>query len=136
MNPKTEEFKQLTPQEWKLKVQAELAGLDYNEVLVWDTAEGIQVKPVYTNEDIPEGVSSIQTTKDWKIIGNFRNDSLQDFSYLYGFKIDENQFNQVAKLPEFLDLFFEIKTSTDSLNQLNFSQIKNLKYLGLDVLGK
>lgn len=136
MNQKTEEFKQLTPQEWKLKVQAELAGLDYNEVLVWDTAEGIQVKPVYTNEDLPEDVSTIQTTKDWKIIGNFRNDSPQDFSYLYGFKVNESHFDQVLKLPEFLDLFFEIKTSTDSLNQLNFSEIKNLKYLGLDVLGK
>lgn len=136
MNQKIEEFKQLTPQEWKLKVQAELAGLDYNEVLVWDTAEGIQVKPVYTNEDLPEDVSTIQTTKDWKIIGNFRNDSPQDFSYLYGFKVNESHFDQVLKLPEFLDLFFEIKTSTDSLNQLNFSEIKNLKYLGLDVLGK
>src|SRR5690606_4217855 len=135
MNQKTEEFKQLTPQEWKLKVQAELAGLDYNEVLVWDTAEGIQVKPVYTNEDLPEDVSTIQTTKDWKIIGNFRNDSPQDFSYLYGFKVNESHFDQVLKLPEFLDLFFEIKTSTDSLNQLNFSEIKNLKYLSLDVLG-
>ena len=136
MNQKTEEFKQLTPQEWKLKVQAELAGLDYNEVLVWDTAEGIQVKPVYANEDLPEDVSTIQTTKDWKIIGNFRNDSPQDFSYLYGFKVNESHFDQVLKLPEFLDLFFEIKTSTDSLNQLNFSEIKNLKYLGLDVFGK
>lgn len=135
MNPKTEEFKQLTPQEWKLKVQAELAGLDYNEVLVWDTAEGIQVKPLYTSQDLPEEISTIQSTKDWKIIGNFRNDSLQDFSYLYGFKVEENQFNQVAKLPEFLDLFFEIKTSTDSIGKLNFSEIKNLKYLSLDVLG-
>src|SRR5690606_5074145 len=135
MNPKTEEIKQITPQEWKLKVQAELAGLDYNEVLVWDTAEGIQVKPLYTSQDLPEEISTIQSTKDWKIIGNFRNDSLQDFSYLYGFKVEENQFNQVAKLPEFLDLFSEIKTSTDSIGKLNFSEIKNLKYLSLDVLG-
>ncbi len=135
MNQKTEEFKQLTPQEWKLKVQAELAGLDYNEVLVWDTAEGIQVKPVYTNEDLPEEISAIQSTKDWKIIGDFLNDSLQDFSYLYGFKVNEKHFNQVSKLPEYLDLFFEIKNSTNAIGELNLNEIKNLKYLGLDVLG-
>lgn len=135
MNQKIEEFKQLTPQEWKLKVQAELAGLDYNEVLVWDTAEGIQVKPVYTNEDLPEEISAIQSTNDWKIIGNFRNDSHQDFSYLYGFKVDEKHFNQIAKLPEYLDLFFEIKNSTDAIGELNLNEIKNLKYLSLDVLG-
>ncbi|HLV23658.1 MAG TPA: methylmalonyl-CoA mutase family protein [Moheibacter sp.] len=135
MSPKNDDFKQLSPQEWKLKVQAELAGLDYNEVLVWDTAEGIQVKPLYTKEDLGEEISPVQTQTDWKIIGNFLNDSAQDFSYLYGFKVQSDLIDEVKKLPEFLDLFFESENPIEFIQNHNFSEIKNLKYLDLDVLG-
>lgn len=132
---KMENFKQLNPQEWKLKVQAELAGLDYNEVLVWDTAEGIQIKPVYTQEDVKQTVSPIETTKDWKIIGRFLPDSHQDTSYLYGLKIKDDQTDKAANLPEYLDLFWETESPFEFLSGRNFSSLKNLQYLSLDVLG-
>ncbi len=136
MSQPSTEFKQLSPQEWKLKVQAELAGLDYNEVLVWDTAEGIQVKPVYSSEDILDEISPIETVKDWKVIGNFLDIPNQDFSYLYGFSIKDELAGKVNNLPAYLDLFFECK-NPDILfeNSPTFSELKNLKYLGLDVLG-
>ncbi|MBA5628256.1 methylmalonyl-CoA mutase family protein [Moheibacter lacus] len=130
-----EDFKQLNPQEWKLKVQAELAGLDYNEVLVWDTAEGIQIKPVYTQEDLLQTVFPIQTTKDWKIIGQFLPDANQDTSYLYGLKIKDQQIDKLKSLPEYLDLFFDLEKPFEVLSKNNFASFKNLKYLGLDVLG-
>lgn len=130
-----EDFKQLNPQEWKLKVQAELAGLDYNEVLVWDTAEGIQIKPVYTKEDLLQTVFPIQTTKDWKIIGQFLPDANQDTSYLYGLKIKDQQIDKLKSLPEYLDLFFDLEQPFEVLSKNNFASFKNLKYLGLDVLG-
>lgn len=130
-----EDFKQLNPQEWKLKVQAELAGLDYNEVLVWDTAEGIQIKPVYTKEDLLQTVFPIQTTKDWKIIGQFLPDANQDTSYLYGLKIKDQQIDKLKSLPEYLDLFFDLEKPFEVLSKNNFASFKNLKYLGLDVLG-
>lgn len=132
---KMEDFKQLNPQEWKLKVQAELAGLDYNEVLVWDTAEGIQIKPVYTKEDLLQTVFPIQTTKDWKIIGQFLPDANQDTSYLYGLKIKDQQIDKLKSLPEYLDLFFDLEQPFEVLSKNNFASFKNLKYLGLDVLG-
>lgn len=135
MNNSQNKFKNISPREWKLKVQAELAGLDYNEILVWDSAEGTQVKPVYTKEDLPDEVSPVQTTKDWKIIGNFLNDPQQDFSYLYGYKIDDELAAQVTNLPEYLDLFFDCENPSELMPKLNFAEIKNLKYLGLDVLG-
>ncbi len=135
MNPNTKEFKQLTPQEWKLKVQAELAGLDYNEVLVWDTAEGIQVKPVYTAEDILEETHPVETTKDWKVIGDFLDISGQDFSYLYGFKVSDEKAGKLNSLPEYLDLFFECNDPESLFSTVNFRSFKNLKYLGFDVLG-
>src|SRR5690625_1798528 len=97
-------LKSISPQEWKLKGQAELAGLDYNEVLVWDTLEGIQIKPVYTEEDKNSDFSqNIKTQKDWKLIGELIDSENQDYSYLYGFKVKENQFQSITKLPEYLD---------------------------------
>lgn len=135
MSQPSTDFTQLNPQEWKLKVQAELAGLDYNEVLVWDTPEGIQVKPVYTHEDILDEIASVQTTKDWKIIGNFLHHPDQDFSYLYGFKVSDELADKVHALPAYLDLFFECNNPYELFSKTNFNSLKNLKYLGLDVLG-
>ncbi len=37
---------------WKQQIQYELQGADYNESLVWESAEGIRVKPFYTREDL------------------------------------------------------------------------------------
>lgn len=126
----------MTPQEWKLKVQAELAGLDYNETLVWDTLDGIQVKPVYTREDVDyENVSVENTNKDWKIIGNFMNDPKQDFSYLYGFNLKDEFIGNVSSIPEYLDLFFNCEDPFKLISGADFSRIPNLKYLGLDILG-
>ena len=134
MNNPNSEFPTMTPQEWKLKVQAELAGLDYNEVLVWDTFEGIQVKPVYTKEDADlENISPEITTKDWKVIGNYLDDPNQDFSYLYGFNLKEEFIGKVSSIPEYLDLFFDFENPFEFIQKNNFSEIKNLKYLGLEL---
>lgn len=136
MNNQNNEFSTLTPQEWKLKVQAELAGLDYNEVLVWDTFEGLQVKPVYTKEDADyQNLSPEIKTKDWKIIGNFLDDPNQDFSYLYGFNLKDEFIDKIPSIPEYLDLFFNCENPFELIDKHDFSNIKNLKYLGLDVLG-
>lgn len=130
------DFKQLSIAEWKLKVQAELAGLDYNDVLVFDTAEGIQVKPVYTEEDRnPEGSQPIQSTKDWKIIGKWMPEVKQDSSYLYGFKINDPELNKISELPAYLDLFIQTPNPYEALESISWAELKNLKYFGLDVIG-
>lgn len=132
----TNDFKQLTPSEWKLKVQAELAGLDYKEVLVWGSAEGIQVKPVYTGEDREKADSySIETTKDWRIVGNFLDDPKQDFSYLYGFRVADKHIQAATKLPDYLDLFFACEQPFDFFSNHDFSSVKNLAYCSFDVIG-
>lgn len=136
MSNPNNEFPTMTPQEWKLKVQAELAGLDYNEVLVWDTFEGIQVKPVYTKEDTDyHQINPAITNKDWKIIGNFLDDPNQDFSYLYGFNLKDEFIGKTSSIPEYLDLFFTCENPVQLINDNDFSKIPNLKYLELDILG-
>ena len=45
------EFKEISPAEWKQKIQVDLKGADYNDTLLWKTDEGITVKPFYTKEN-------------------------------------------------------------------------------------
>ena len=44
-------FSPVSAKEWKQKIQFELKGEDYNDTLVWESPEGIKVKPFYNIED-------------------------------------------------------------------------------------
>ncbi|ETN97082.1 methylmalonyl-CoA mutase subunit beta [Zhouia amylolytica] len=48
------EFSEITSKEWKQKIQFDLKGADYNETLIWNTPEGIDVKPFYHAEDFDQ----------------------------------------------------------------------------------
>jgi len=54
------EFDPVPAKAWKQKIQYGLKGKDYNEHLVWESPEGIKVKPFYHAED-PPGVGSDAT---------------------------------------------------------------------------
>lgn len=53
------EFDPVSAKEWKQKIQADLKGADYNETLVWQSPEGIHVKPFYHPDDFEEPFTSI-----------------------------------------------------------------------------
>lgn len=40
-------FRPVSSKQWKQQIQFELRGADYNETLVWESPEGIKVKPFY-----------------------------------------------------------------------------------------
>ncbi|OIQ21024.1 MAG: methylmalonyl-CoA mutase [Flavobacterium sp. MedPE-SWcel] len=46
-----EGFEPVSSKEWKQKIQFELKGADYNDTLIWESPEGIKVKPFYHNDD-------------------------------------------------------------------------------------
>ncbi len=46
------EFPPVSTQEWEAVINADLKGADYEKRLVWQTLEGIQVKPYYRAEDL------------------------------------------------------------------------------------
>lgn len=46
------EFLPVSKKEWKQKIQFDLKGADYNNTLVWESLEGINVTPFYHKEDI------------------------------------------------------------------------------------
>lgn len=61
------DFQPVSSKQWKQKIQADLKGADYNESLVWESPEGIHVKPFYSNEDFeqPHLTPNTQATS-WK----------------------------------------------------------------------
>ena len=61
------EFTPVSAKAWKQKIQVDLKGADYNESLIWDTPEGIQVKPFYHRDDLAEKIAPSQTPGAWFI---------------------------------------------------------------------
>ncbi|VXB60670.1 methylmalonyl-CoA mutase subunit beta [Maribacter litoralis] len=47
-------FRDISAKEWKQKIQYNLKGKDYNEEVVWNSPEGIIVKPFYHAEDLEQ----------------------------------------------------------------------------------
>ena len=45
------EFEPVSSKQWKQQIQYELKGADYNETLVWESPEGIKVKPFYHTDE-------------------------------------------------------------------------------------
>ena len=66
--PLFKDFEEVSSKAWKQKIQVDLKGGDYNENLIWESPEGIHVKPFYHQDDsnIVENSYSIKTD-NWKI---------------------------------------------------------------------
>ncbi|SNR26478.1 methylmalonyl-CoA mutase [Maribacter sedimenticola] len=69
MNGKTlfDNFREISAKEWKQKIQYALKGKEYNEEVVWDTPEGIKIKPFYNSEDLGNTTPLSATGDSWKI---------------------------------------------------------------------
>ena len=63
------EFESVSSKQWKQQIQYELNGVDYNETLVWESPEGIKVKPFYHNDEF-KSKYSINTPNAFKILQN------------------------------------------------------------------
>lgn len=46
------EFPEISAKAWKQNIQFQLKGADYNKTLVWESPEGIKVKPFYHSDDV------------------------------------------------------------------------------------
>lgn len=47
-----EGFEGVSSKQWKQQIQYELKGADYNETLIWESPEGIKVKPFYHTDEV------------------------------------------------------------------------------------
>ncbi|MFA7445283.1 MAG: methylmalonyl-CoA mutase subunit beta [Flavobacteriaceae bacterium] len=63
-----QEFEAVSSKQWKQQIQFELKGADYNQTLVWETPEGIKVKPFYHNDEFENTVSVNTRISEFKIL--------------------------------------------------------------------
>jgi len=61
-----DDFSPVSAKAWKQKIQVDLKGADYNESLVWESPEGIKVKPFYHADD-ELASSNISGVSNWAI---------------------------------------------------------------------
>lgn len=64
------EFEPISSKQWKQQIQFELKGADYNETLVWESPEGIKVKPFYHNDETVVNFDAIAPKKPFAIVQN------------------------------------------------------------------
>jgi len=63
-----DDFDEVSAKAWKQKIQYDLKGADYNEALVWESPEGIKVKPFYHADDLEEReIYSHPINDKWRI---------------------------------------------------------------------
>ncbi len=62
------DFDAISSKAWKQKIQVDLKGADYNDTLIWKTADGIDVKPFYHSDEF-KSLPNVSNTKakDWNI---------------------------------------------------------------------
>ena len=62
-----DEFSSVSAKAWKQKIQFDLKGEDYNKTLVWESLEGIKVKPFYHSDDNVNTPSNLKSISGWSI---------------------------------------------------------------------
>ena len=60
------EFEEISAKQWKQKIQFDLKGADYNETLVWNSPDGINVKPFYHPDEAAAPVK-LKAPPHWNI---------------------------------------------------------------------
>jgi len=64
---KLKEFTPVCEKQWKQKIQADLNGADYNELLITEGPEGIHIKPFYHSDSAPELRVPSRASSHWYI---------------------------------------------------------------------
>lgn len=73
--PLFEEFNPVSEKEWKQKIQVDLKGKDFNEVMMTHTDEGIDIKPFYHQDSKID--MDIPSPQQWHITENITPDDIE-----------------------------------------------------------
>ncbi|MGO4906228.1 methylmalonyl-CoA mutase subunit beta [Flavobacterium sp. W20_MBD1_R3] len=65
-----DDFNPVSSKQWKQKIQFELNGADYNETLVWNSPEDIQVKPFYHKDEFTNANAVVTKATEFRICQN------------------------------------------------------------------
>ncbi len=61
------EFPPLKKSDWLAEITRDLKGKSFDETLIWHTLEGIDVQPIYTDEDVAPFAIPFKPTGEWLI---------------------------------------------------------------------
>ncbi|WP_410880065.1 methylmalonyl-CoA mutase family protein [Myroides sp. DW712] len=102
-----EPFYSIPSKQWKNKIQYELAGADYNTTLVWESLEGIKVRPFYHRDDRQSFTVDTKTSQ-WSIL-----------QPIYVYDVDKSIQNALTSLQKGTEaLYFTIPHTKINLQQL------------------
>lgn len=65
-----DDFNPISSKQWKQKIQFELDGADYNETVIWNSPEDIQVKPFYHRDEFSKTAAVKTSASNFKICQN------------------------------------------------------------------
>jgi len=65
-----DDFNPISSKQWKQKIQFELDGADYNQTVIWNSPEDIQVKPFYHSDEFTKSASVQTKASEFKICQN------------------------------------------------------------------
>lgn len=136
-----QDFDPVSSKQWKQQIQFELKGLDYNDTLVWESPEGIKVKPFY-HKDEDQKTASINTkASEFKIVQNIfvfdveksikkANDSISRGAESIRFTIENEEIDytkllseiDLVKIPVYLNLKFLSSNFIKKINQIALSK--------------
>lgn len=102
------EFEPVSSKQWKQQIQFELKGADYNETLIWESPEGIKVKPFYHVDEYKHALTVSKTSSNFKIIQKiFVHDTA---------KSNKKAFNSIERGAE--SIYFTLENDSISINEL------------------
>ncbi len=127
------DFDSISSKQWKQQIQFELKGADYNETLVWETPEGIKVKPFYHKDEAQKPFAIGTEVSHFKIVQN-----------IFVFDVEKSirkANDSIARGAESLRFTIEDKTIDIAklLSEVNFNEIPvylNLKFLSTGFIQK
>ncbi len=128
-----EEWNQISSKQWKQKIQFELKGADYNENLVWNSLEDIQVKPFYHKDEATSNFNIETKASEFEICQNIFVHDLEKSIYRAN--------DSISRGAESLRFTFEdekidVEKLLNSLHLENISVYFNLNFLSLDFIKK
>lgn len=148
-----EDFSKVSSKEWKQKIQVDLKGADYNDTLIWESIEGIKVKPFYHNDESISELDINTKTTEFKILQNIfvqdvaksnakAKDSLNRGAETIRFTIENKTISideLMNSLPVENDYYFNLQFfSTEFINTLEqFASSNNYTvYIQIDPIGQ
>ena len=149
-----DDFNPISSKQWKQKIQFELKGADYNETVVWNSPEDIQVKPFYHKDEFAKSFPIASKATEFSICQNIfvfdieksierAQDSLSRGADSLRFTIENESIdvtNLLEKLPlEKVTVYFNLRfISIDFVKKIDAFAKKNNTaiFCNLDPIGQ